>query len=216
MNPEIKRRIEQIRRGDVPEEYKKAIVGIIPDSWEPKKLKDICEINPPRKKKEPAQTTFLGMSDVDDSGHIIAQHKMDIHQIKSGLTPFERGDILVAKITPCFENGKGANTKTLQTETGFGSTEFHVLRNKKDGDFIFYHTISHSFRQKLEREMTGSAGQKRVQVDSLGNYVIPFPGRSERRSIVDILSAQDSIIVLKEKRLAEKQQQKKNISCSSC
>lgn len=77
------------------------------------------------------------MSDVDDSGHIIAQHKMDIHQIKSGLTPFERGDILVAKITPCFENGKGANTKTLQTETGFGSTEFHVLRNKKDGDFIF-------------------------------------------------------------------------------
>lgn len=57
--------------------------------------------------------------------------------------------------------------------------------------------------------MTGSAGQKRVQVDSLGNYVIPFPGRSERRSIVDILSAQDSIIVLKEKRLAEKQQQKK-------
>lgn len=211
MNPEIKRRIEQIRRGDVPEEYKKAIVGIIPDSWEPKKLKDICEINPPRKKKEPAQTTFLGMSDVDDSGHIIAQHKMDIHQIKSGLTPFERGDILVAKITPCFENGKGANTKTLQTETGFGSTEFHVLRNKKDGDFIFYHTISHSFRQKLEREMTGSAGQKRVQVDSLGNYVIPFPGRSERRSIVDILSAQDSIIVLKEKRLAEKQQQKKYI-----
>lgn len=92
MNPEIKRRIEQIRRGDVPEEYKKAIVGIIPDSWEPKKLKDICEINPPRKKKEAAQTTFLGMSDVDDSGHIIAQHKMDIHQIKSGLTPFERGD----------------------------------------------------------------------------------------------------------------------------
>lgn len=59
--------------------------------------------------------------------------------------------------------------------------------------------------------MTGSAGQKRVQVDSLGNYVIPFPGRSERRSIVDILSAQDSIIVLKEKRLAEKQQQKKYI-----
>lgn len=211
MNPEIKQRIEQIRRGEVPEGYKKDIVGIIPDSWEPKKLKDICEINPPRKKKEPAQTTFLGMSDVDDSGHIIAQHKMDIHQIKSGLTPFERGDILVAKITPCFENGKGANTKTLQTETGFGSTEFHVLRNKKDGDFIFYHTISHSFRQKLEREMTGSAGQKRVQVDSLGNYVIPFPGRSERRSIVDILSAQDSIIVLKEKRLAEKQQQKKYI-----
>jgi restriction endonuclease S subunit len=51
MNPEIKRRIEQIRRGDVPEEYKKAIVGIIPDSWEPKKLKDICEINPPPKEK---------------------------------------------------------------------------------------------------------------------------------------------------------------------
>ena len=211
MTSEIKQRIEQIRRGEVPAGYKKAIVGIIPDSWEPKKLKDICEINPSRKKKESLQTTFLGMSDVDDSGHIIAQHKMDIHQIKSGLTPFERGDILVAKITPCFENGKGANTKTLQTEAGFGSTEFHVLRNKQDGDFIFYHTIFHSFRQKLEREMTGSAGQKRVQTDSLANHAIPFPSRCERKSIVDILSTQDSIIVLKEKRLEEKLRQKKHL-----
>ena len=106
MNPEIKRRIEQIRRGDVPVYFKKPIFCIITVIMVPKNLKYICEINPPpRKKKEPAQTTFLGMSDVDDSGHIIAQHKMDIHQIKSGLTPFERGDILVAKITPCFENG---------------------------------------------------------------------------------------------------------------
>ena len=59
MNPEIKRRIEQIRRGDVPEEYKKAIVGIIPDSWEPKKLKDICEINPPERNSTGHRAPFL-------------------------------------------------------------------------------------------------------------------------------------------------------------
>ena len=58
MNPEIKRRIEQIRRGDAPEEYKKAIVGIIPDSWEPKKLKDICEINPPERKRHGGRSLF--------------------------------------------------------------------------------------------------------------------------------------------------------------
>lgn len=59
MNPEIKQRIEQIRRGEVPEGYKKDIVGIIPDSWEPKKLKDICEINPPRKKRNRHRPPFL-------------------------------------------------------------------------------------------------------------------------------------------------------------
>ena len=131
MNPEIKRRIEQIRRGNVPEEYKKAIVGIIPDSWEPKKLKDICEINPPRKKKEPAQTTFLGMSDVDDSGHIIAQHKMDIHQIKSGLTPLKEVIFSLLKSLLALKTGKAPTPKRFKPKQVLAALNFMFYETKK-------------------------------------------------------------------------------------
>lgn len=209
MRPEIKQRIAQIQRGEVPEGYKKCSVGIRPSEWNCQRLKEICIINPPRTKTESEKTTFLGMSDVDESGHILCQNLIDTNQVKEGLTPFEKGDILVAKITPCFENGKGANTKELCTQTGVGSTEFHVLRSEINADFIFYHTISKTFRSKLEREMTGSAGQKRVQTDSLANYEIAVPCIQEQQKIAAILMTQDKIIELKEKLLAEKQHQKK-------
>ena len=209
MIPEIKQRIAQIQRGEVPEGYKKCSVGIRPSEWNCKRLKEICIINPPRTKTKSEKATFLGMSDVDESGHILRQNLIDISQVKEGLTSFEKGDILVAKITPCFENGKGANTKELCTQTGVGSTEFHVLRSKINADFIFYHTLSRTFRRKLEIEMTGSAGQKRVQTDSLANYEIAVPYIQEQQKIAAILTTQDKIIELKEKLLSEKKQQKK-------
>ena len=209
MTPEIKQRIAQIQRGEVPEGYKKCSVGIRPSEWNCKRLKEICIINPPRTKTKSEKATFLGMSDVDESGHILRQNLIDISQVKEGLTSFEKGDILVAKITPCFENGKGANTKELCTQTGVGSTEFHVLRSKINADFIFYHTLSRTFRRKLEIEMTGSAGQKRVQTDSLANYEIAVPYIQEQQKIAAILTTQDKIIELKEKLLSEKKQQKK-------
>ena len=209
MTPEIKQRIAQIQRSEVPEGYKKCSVGIRPSEWNCQRLKEICIINPLKTKTKSKKTTFLGMSDVDESGHILCQNVVDTNQIKEGLTPFEKGDILVAKITPCFENGKGANTKELCTQTGAGSTEFHVLRSKINADFVFYHTLSRTFRRKLEIEMTGSAGQKRVQTDSLANYEIAVPCIQEQQKIAAILTTQDKIIELKEKLLAEKQQQKK-------
>ena len=209
MTSDIKQRIAQIQRGEVPEGYKKCSVGIRPSEWNCKRLKEICIINPPRTKTKSEKATFLGMSDVDESGHILRQNLIDISQVKEGLTSFEKGDILVAKITPCFENGKGANTKELCTQTGVGSTEFHVLRSKINADFIFYHTLSRTFRRKLEIEMTGSAGQKRVQTDSLANYEIAVPYIQEQQNIAAVLMTQDKIIELKEKLLAEKQHQKK-------
>lgn len=209
MTSDIKQRIAQIQRGEVPEGYKKCSVGIRPSEWNCKRLKEICIINPPRTKTKSEKATFLGMSDVDESGHILCQNLIDISQVKEGLTSFEKGDILVAKITPCFENGKGANTKELCTQTGVGSTEFHVLRSKINADFIFYHTLSRTFRRKLEIEMTGSAGQKRVQTDSLANYEIAVPYIQEQQNIAAVLMTQDKIIELKEKLLAEKQRQKK-------
>lgn len=209
MRPEIRQRIEMIRRGEVPEGYKKKCGKVIPLTWDTSKMKEICIINPLRPEVIPEKVVFLSMTDVSEDGKILHQQKVDYQSVKQGFTPFQKGDILVAKITPCFENGKGAHTERLVTDVGFGSTEFHVLRSKINSTYTFYHTVFENFRKKLEREMTGSAGQKRVQTASLANYSIAVPPATEQQKIAAILTTQDKVIELKEKRLAEKQRQKK-------
>ena len=209
MTPEIKQRIEQIRRGEVPDGYKKTKAGVIPEDWEVKKLKTICDVNPVRSNNIVDKVVFLGMSDVSEDGKILNQEIVDYESVKKGFTPFQKGDILVAKITPCFENGKGAYAEALMTDIGFGSTEFHVLRCKNNAKFIFFHTTYPIFRKKMESEMTGSAGQKRVQTESIANYIIPFPPLPEQQKIAAILTTQDRVIELKQQLLAQKQQQKK-------
>lgn len=209
MKHEIMQRIEQIRRGEVPEGYKKKYGKTIPLTWDVSKMKEICTINPLRPEVIPEKVVFLSMADVSEDGKILHQQKVDYQSVKQGFTPFQKGDILVAKITPCFENGKGAHTEKLITDVGFGSTEFHVLRSKINSTYTFYHTVFQSFRKKLEREMTGSAGQKRVQTASLANYSITIPPVAEQQKIAVILTTQDKVIELKEKRLAEKLRQKK-------
>jgi len=208
MKPEIKERIAQIRRGAVPSGYRKAAVGIIPSDWTQASVGEVCEINPSRSKTPDSVVTFLGMADVSEDGRILNAKTTDYAKVSKGFTPFLRGDILVAKITPCFENGKGADTSELPTAQGFGSTEFHVLRSKICSKFVFYHTSSYEFRKKLETEMSGSAGQKRVQTDSIASYLLPLPPLEEQRRIAEILTTQDKIIALKERRLAEKRRQK--------
>ena len=209
MKPEIRQRIEMTRRGEVPEGYKKKCGKVLPLTWDTSKMKEICIINPLRPEVIPEKVVFLSMTDVSEDGKILHQQKVDYQSVKQGFTPFQKGDVLVAKITPCFENGKGAHTENLVTDVGFGSTEFHVLRSKINSTYTFYHTVFENFRKKLEREMTGSAGQKRVQTASLANYSIAVPPAAEQQKIAAILTTQDKVIELKEKRLAEKLRQKK-------
>ena len=114
-----------------------------------------------------------------------------------------RNDVLVAKITPCFENGKGAYLGNLRNMHGFGSTEFHVIRNNNDAKFLFYHTQTYEFRKKLEAQMTGSAGQKRVPADAITKYRIAYPSINERHKIAEVLSVWDKAIE-KQTALVEK------------
>ena len=212
MTPEVKERIEQIRHGHVPEGYKKTAAGIIPETWKQVRIGDVSVVNPPRSQFPEEQVTFLGMADVSEEGRLINPSIVNYSTVCKGLTPFERGDILVAKITPCFENGKGADTSALPTQQGYGSTEFHVLRSKDiDKRYLFLHTTSYEFRKKLESEMTGSAGQKRVQTESISSYLIGLPSIAEQNKIAEIISKQDTIIELKEKLLTDKQWQKKHL-----
>ncbi len=118
-------------------------------------------------------------------------------EVKTGFPTFINGDVLVAKITPCFENGKGAFAENLINGFSFGSTEFHVIRAKQgvNAKLIYQITNSYEFRKRGEANMQGSAGQKRVPTDYLRTYKLSFPETgSEQKKIVDVLDILDSQI----------------------
>jgi len=171
-------------------------------------LGDLCQISPSRKPIGDDETvTFIGMEDVSGDGKIINHNLLPYSKTKNGLTYFEKNDVLVAKITPCFENGKGACLDNLKTEKGFGSTEFHILRvnNNSVPRYIFYHTQSEKFRRKLAVEMVGSAGQKRVSASAILNYQLSIVHSiSEQTAIAAALNDADALITQLEKLIAKK------------
>ncbi|GGB24790.1 restriction endonuclease subunit S [Puia dinghuensis] len=177
--------------------YKYTSFGWIPEEWDVKRLEDISEINPKRKVLlAETEVSFLAMADVSEEGKIVNQSIRNYKSVANGFTYFQDNDILVAKITPCFENGKGAIARNLKNGAGFGSTEFHVirLRNKAIIEFIFYHTRLHSFLGRGEQNMVGSAGQKRIPKDYIETYKITLPPLPEQDRIVSILSTLDEAI----------------------
>ena len=112
-----------------------------------------------------------------------------LQDVASGFTYFRDNDVLVAKITPSFDNGKGALAMKLTNGIGFGTTELHVIRplNGLDKNFLFYLTYSHEFRNPGEGMMDGTAGQKRVPNDFLINYRIAIPPLPEQTAIANYL-----------------------------
>ena len=161
------------------------------------KLGEICEINPSRRvaidNAEPV--SFLTMADVSEEGTISNEQERSYEQVKKGFTYFKQGDVLVAKITPCFENGKGAFTSNLKRDVGFGSTEFHVIRPKEavDGRYVFYLTRTPEFRVQGRKYMTGSAGQQRVPTSFFQNYPIPLPDLDTQRHIAAVLDKANAL-----------------------
>lgn len=195
--------MNQMTLNNIPQGYKATALGIIPQEWEVKTLGNIAEINPSKGKITSKVVTFLAMSDISEQGGVINENILPIDSIKPGLTPFRKGDVIIAKITPCFENGKGALLDKITKDDGFGSTEFHVIRCQQDNKFVYYHTQSYAFRKRLESQMTGSAGQKRVPADSVAAYKIAVPPLAEQRKIAEVLGVWDEAIE-KQARLIEK------------
>ena len=156
-------------------------------------LSELAELNPRRKfpTTDDYPVTFLPMAAVSEDGSILHEEVRLLSQVRKGFTYFERGDVLVAKITPCFENGKGCLTQDISQDVGFGSTEFHVMRPEGSDMGKFLHLVAQSsrFRKEGERSMTGSAGQKRVPADFIANYKVPSPGRYALQSLGSRLNA---------------------------
>ena len=174
---------------------------------------DICQINP-KKMPEPENglVSFIPMDAVSEDAQLLRTEKKSYSEVSKGFTSFKDMDILIAKITPCFENGKGAQVTRLENGIGFGSTEFHVLRAKSgiSAELVYFLTNEKSFRVRGELNMQGSAGQKRVTTDYLKLCKVFIPEQlKEQQKIASVLTAADKEIELLETKLAHFKQEKK-------
>ena len=171
------------------------------------KLGEVCLINPKScTLRGDTGVSFIPMTKVGEHGEFDASEIKNYSEVKKGFTNFQNGDILFAKITPCMENGKGAIAHNMKNGIGFGSTEFHVLRPDTDkitSEWLYYLTTWKTFRKEAERNMTGSAGQKRVPKTFLENYVVNLPDIDTQKSENKILRKVDDLIFLRKQQLAK-------------
>ena len=168
----------------------------------------IAEINPPRSalglhRDDPV--SFIPMSDVSERARWVNQQSRPLREVVRGYTYFEENDVLIAKITPCAENGKGCLARGLVNGIGFGSTEFHVLRAKENADAAFIYQLStyKAFRDQAAAQMTGSAGQQRVPESFLTNYRVASFSKEEQTRIAVVLQTADDNLTGEEDNLAK-------------
>lgn len=171
------------------------------------RLGDVCIINPKVPPIDDSMlVSFVPMQRVGEEGEFDPSEQRTYADVKKGFTYFADADVLFAKITPCMENGKGAIACGMENGIGFGSTEFHVLRpNKKMmmGEWLYYLTVCPTFRKEAERNMTGSAGQKRVPKSFLENYHVNIPVLSEQHQQVQVLNNIFALLSLRKQQLAK-------------
>jgi type I restriction enzyme S subunit len=191
----------------------------IPSTWEQIRGRFIMGVNPSperlRDLDETDEVSFVPMEAVGEYGGLNLERSKSLDEIGSGYTEFENGDVVVAKITPCFENCKGALADGLLNGVAFGTTELHVLRAGKrlDSRFLFYLTVSHAFRKLGESEMYGAGGQKRVPPEFAKNFRVPLPPLEEQQAIarfLDAKTAQIDTLVAKKRQLIAKLKEKRS------
>ena len=179
------------------------------------KLEDHTELNPNKKEllNFNGNVSFLPMSNVSENGKINLSINRNIDDVRKGFTFFKDNDVIVAKITPCFENGKGAPVFGLLNGVGFGSTEFHVLRPKNTVNTVWlYHvTMLSKFRLEGERKMTGSGGQRRITKDFINNFKLNIPPLSLQNEFADFVAQVDKSQLAIQKSLEELETLKKSL-----
>lgn len=168
--------------------------------WQVKKLSDIVEFNPTERLSKGAIAKKISMDMLQPFTKDVFQYEL---QPYNGGAKFRNGDTIMARITPCLENGKVSKVNILtKGEVGFGSTEYIVLRaipNVSDPDFIYYLTISDFVRAPAIKSMVGSSGRQRVQQNVLETLKLPLPPYDEQKKIAAILSALDEKIAINRK-----------------
>ncbi|AHE98697.1 restriction endonuclease subunit S [Thioalkalivibrio paradoxus] len=178
--------------------------------WERVAVAQVAQINPrPDADDRPEaseRVSFVPMASVSELTLSIERPEERMYaDVAKGFTQFKRGDMIVAKITPCFENGKMARADGLPHRFGVGSTEFHVLRpsHQLDGGYLFHMLRAPWVRRAGAMKMKGAAGQRRVPAEFFAELEIPLPPLAEQKRIAGILDAADALRAKRREALAQ-------------
>ena len=187
--------------------------------WEKAKLgdKEYFTLNPNKKEianlSDDTLVSFVEMASVSDEGYIQNRVDRSLKEVKKGYTYFAQNDILIAKITPCMENGKCAIATNLTNGIGFGSTEFHIFRAKKGvkQEILFLYLNDKNIRREAARNMTGASGHRRVPIEFYENLKIPLPPLKEQEKISSCIEKLETQISHLNSMLLNLETQKTNI-----
>ena len=196
-------------------------LGEVPSHWNPTRLKFHVHLNPSKSEVSAldpnTEVSFVPMEAVSERGELSLNRTRPISEVLTGYTYFRDGDVSIAKITPCFENGKGAIMCNLAGGVGFGTTELIVARSRPDRttpEFLDWLFRSPAFRTRGEAAMYGAGGQKRVPDDFVRDFISPGAPLAEQIAIAAFLGRETAkidalieeqrrlIALLKEKRQA--------------
>lgn len=168
--------------------------------WTKKNLSDIADFNPRETIKKGTKAKKIPMDVLHPFYRDIPYY---VEECFSGGTKFRNGDTIMARITPCLENGKTAQVSILNDgEVGFGSTEYIVFRAKEgiaNKDYLYYLVCSPEVREPAIKSMVGSSGRQRVQTDVVKNLEIDVPPLVDQEKIGSFLKSFDDKITLNDK-----------------
>ena len=160
-------------------------------NWETKTLGEVCEINPKNKLDDNLEVSFIPMNLISDKFQNKFSYKIkNWKDVKKGYTHLQNNCIALAKITPCFENGKCVILRNLKNGYGAGTTELIILlpnSKKIIIEYIFYFMNTQHFIEQGKRNFKGSVGQLRIGTDFVSNFKIPIPNIETQKEIVSIL-----------------------------
>lgn len=176
-------------------------LGRVPEHWYVVRMRYAATLNPPVRRDlldDPDQeVSFLPMEAIGEDGSLNLEQNRPVADVRNGYSYFEDGDVAFAKVTPCFENGKGALMQGLQCAAGFGTTELTVLRPNPavaNASYINYIVQGSSFRAFGAGAMTGAGGLKRVPDEFTRNFPVSLPELDEQRVIASSLDRETTRI----------------------
>ena len=162
---------------------------------------EICTVNPRKSElselPEDTKVSFVPMADLNENRiAFVAKQYRILSEVGASYTYFADNDVLLAKVTPCFENGKGGIAKNLKNGIGFGSSEFYVLRSSESvlPEWIYFCVTHPLFRQAGINNMTGTGGLQRVPRKFIENYEIPLPPLEVQQEIVSEIEGYQRVI----------------------
>ena len=164
-------------------------------------LAEVCTVNPAKREglalAPDTPVSFVPMSDLGENRlAFLPKETKRIAELGASYTYFADGDVLVAKVTPCFENGKAGVARGLSNGVGFGSSEFYVLRptDRVLAEYVYFCVTSQTFREPAIAQMTGTGGLQRVPKGFVEQFPIPLPPLELQKEIVAEIEGYQKVI----------------------